>query len=75
MAKLIDTLVAECARCVQTMGEEMDAVDMLVSESKKAVLFSMELRLCRIEFVLTVKNSMPCPKGTLFARILNSPSS
>lgn len=67
--KRIHQIALECARCVEAFGKEWDAVDMTVTDSKKAVIFNLEFRLCRIEFVLTVKNSMMCPVGTLFARI------
>lgn len=65
----MNKITAECARCVQSFGEELSAMNTLVTESKKAVIFNVELRLCRIEFVLTTKNSVMCPVGTLFARI------
>ena len=69
MRKQIKDLVVECARCVQELATDLDAMDTTVTESKKAVIFNLELRLCRMEFVLTVKNSMMCPMGTLFARV------
>ena len=37
MAKLMEKLALECAQCTQVLGEELGAVDMQVSESKKAV--------------------------------------
>lgn len=69
MAKLMEKLALECAKCTQALGEELGAMDMQVSESKKAVIFRMELRLSCVEIVLTKKNSLMCPVGTLFARV------
>ncbi|MBQ3203017.1 MAG: hypothetical protein IJB36_05175 [Clostridia bacterium] len=69
MAKRMEKLALECAQCTQTLGEELGAMDMQVSESKKAIIFFLELRLSCVEIVLTKKNSMMCPVGTLFARV------
>ena len=69
MTKLMKKLALECAKCTQSLGEELGALDMRVSESKKAVIFSLELRLSCVEIVLTKKNSLMCPIGTLFARV------
>ncbi|MBQ7088070.1 MAG: hypothetical protein IJN04_00285 [Clostridia bacterium] len=69
MAKRIEKLALACAKCTQALGEELGALDMQVSESKKAIIFFLELRLSYVEIVLTTKNSMMCPVGTLFARV------
>ena len=69
MAKRMEKLVLECAQCTQALGEELGAMDMQVSESKKAMIFFLELRLSCVEIVLTKKNSLMCPVGTLFARV------
>ena len=69
MATLIRQLVLECAKCVQDFGKELDAMEMLVDENKKTVIFHLELRMSRLEFVLTRKNSFMCPVGTLFVRV------
>ncbi len=69
MAKRIEKLALECAECTQALGEELGALDVHVSESKKAVIFFLELRLSCVEIVLTKKNSLMCPVGTLFARV------
>ncbi|MBQ4333318.1 MAG: hypothetical protein IJC33_06045 [Clostridia bacterium] len=66
---LIQKMALECAKCVQELGNELDSMEMLVNESKKAVIFHLELRLSRLEFVLTTKNSFMCPVGTLFVRV------
>lgn len=58
-----------CATCVEAFGKRLDALETTVSHSKKAVIFSIETRLSRLEFVLTTKNSFMCPVGTLFARV------
>lgn len=58
-----------CAECVQELAERLGAVETMVAPTKKAIVYSVELRLARLEFVLTVKNSMMCPPGTLFVRI------
>ena len=69
MSKLMDKLVSECTQCAQAFSEELDAVDFLVSENKKTVSIFLELRLSCVEIVLTKKNSITCPIGTLFARV------
>lgn len=69
MAKQIEKLAWVCAKHTQALGEELGAMDMQVSESKKAVIFKMELRLSCVEIVFTKKNSVMCPIGTLFARV------
>lgn len=69
MAKQIEKLAWVCAKHTQALGEELGAMDMEVSESKKAVIFKMELRLACVEIVFTKKNTVVCPIGTLFARV------
>ena len=69
MAKLMEKLALECAQCTQALGEELGAMDYLESENKKTVSFFLELRLSCVEIVLTKKNSLMCPVGTLFARV------
>lgn len=69
MAKLMEKLAQECAQYAQALGEELGAMDVQVSESKKAMIFLLELRLSCVEIVLTTKNSVMCPIGTLFARV------
>ena len=69
MTKLMEKLAQECAQCAQALGEELGAMDVQVSESKKAMIFLLELRLSCVEIVLTKKNSVTCPIGTLFARV------
>lgn len=58
-----------CAQVTEEFGKRLDALDMLVAEAKKAVLFSVELRLSKIEFVYTTKSIGVCPKSTLFVRL------
>lgn len=69
MAKRIEKLALACAQCAQALGEELGAMDYLESENKKTVSFFLELRLSCVEIVLTKKNSVMCPVGTLFARV------
>lgn len=69
MTKRMKKLALECAQYAQALGEELGAMDMQVSESKKAMIFLLELRLSCVEIVLTTKNSVMCPIGTLFARV------
>ena len=69
MAKLMEKLALECAQYAQALGEELGAMDYLESENKKTVSFFLELRLSCVEIVLTKKNSVMCPIGTLFARV------
>ena len=69
MAKLMEKLALECAQCTQALGEELGAMDYLESANKKTVSFFLELRLSCVEIVLTKKNSVMCPVGTLFARV------
>ena len=60
MAKRMEKLALACAQCAQALGEELGAMDMQVSESKKAIIFFLELRLSiRICTIIAAMTSTP----------------
>ncbi len=63
-----DILLA-CAEVTESFGKRIDALDVYVAEGKKAILFTLETRLSKIEFVYTLKGMGLCPKSTLFVRV------
>lgn len=62
-------MLLACAQATEEFGKKLDAVDTYVAEAKKAVLFTIETRLSKIEFVYTLKGIALCPKSTLFVRL------
>lgn len=62
-------MLLACAQATEEFGKRLDAVDTYVAEAKKAVLFTIETRLSKIEFVYTLKGIALCPKSTLFVRL------
>ena len=62
-------MLLACAQATEDFGKRLDAVDTYVAEAKKAILFTVETRLSKIEFVYTIKGIGLCPKSTLFVRI------
>lgn len=62
-------MLLACAQATEELGKRLDAVDTYVAEAKKAVLFTIETRLSKIEFVYTLKGIALCPKSTLFVRL------
>lgn len=62
-------MLLACAQATEDFGKRLDAVDTYVAEAKKAVLFTIETRLSKIEFVYTLKGIGLCPKSTLFVRL------
>lgn len=62
-------IVLACAEAVQAFGERLDALDTYVLEGDRSVLFAVETRLSKIEFVYTLKGMTVCPKSTLFVRL------
>lgn len=62
-------MLVACARATETFGKRLNAVDVYVAETKKAVLFTVETRLSKIQFVYTLKGMSVCPKSTLFVRL------
>lgn len=62
-------MLLACAQATEDFGKRLDAVDTYAAESKKAILFTIETRLSKIEFVYTIKGIGLCPKSTLFVRL------
>lgn len=62
-------MLIACAQATEDFGKHLDALDTYVAEAKKAVLFTIETRLSKIEFVYTIKGIGLCPKSTLFVRL------
>ena len=62
-------MLLACALATEELGKRLDAVDTYVGEAKKAVLFTIETRLSKIEFIYTIKGIGLCPKSTLFVRL------
>ena len=62
-------MLIACAQATEDFGKRLDALDTYVAEAKKAVLFTIETRLSKIEFVYTIKGIGLCPKSTLFVRL------
>ena len=58
-----------CAEAVEAFGSRLGALDTYVVEGKKALLFGVETRLSKIEFVYTLKGMAVCPRSTLFVRL------
>lgn len=62
-------IVLACAEAVEAFGNRLGALDTYVVEGSKSLLFGVETRLSKIEFVYTLKGKAICPKSTLFVRL------
>ncbi len=58
-----------CAIAADAFGKHLGALDTYVVEGNKSMLFGVETRLSKIEFVYTLKGRAVCPKSTLFVRL------
>ncbi|MBQ9860311.1 MAG: hypothetical protein IJO76_06530 [Clostridia bacterium] len=65
----MEKMILACAQAVEAFGKRLDALDTYVIEGNKSVLFCVETRLSKIEYVYTVKGNVSCPKSTLFVRL------